>query len=107
MKSILRTQAAIVLVAASAALGALSHPVHAANRCDRPTIGGEARACAASREGPEALRRFIYRTQMIYGLSYWDFQPPEPLAFATGNGAPRVGTPTVQPARSVAPRAGQ
>lgn len=51
--------------------------VLAAGRCDRPTVGGEARACAARQAGPEALRRFILRTETIYGLSYWDFQPRE------------------------------
>jgi len=58
-------------------LGSAAPSVLAAGRCDRPTVGGEARACAARQAGPEALRRFILRTETIYGLSYWDFQPNE------------------------------
>ena len=60
------------LVSFSAAPSAL-----AAGPCDRPTVGGEARACTARQEGPTALRRFILRTEMIYGLSYQDFEPAE------------------------------
>lgn len=65
------------LVFFSAASSAL-----AAGPCDRPTVGGEARACAARQEGPTALRRFILRTEMIYGLTYQDFQPAEAALLA-------------------------
>lgn len=50
----------------------------AANRCDGPTVGGEARACAAEREGADALRRFVARTQAIYGLYFWDLRRAAP-----------------------------
>jgi hypothetical protein len=55
----------------------------AANRCDGPTVGGEARACAAEREGPDALRRFVARTQAIYGLYFWDLRRVTPDTTAT------------------------
>ena len=34
-----------------------------------------ARAVAASAEGPEALRRYLWRTRMIYNFYYPDFIP--------------------------------
>jgi hypothetical protein len=34
-----------------------------------------ARAVAASAEGPEALRRYLWRTRMIYNFYYPDFVP--------------------------------
>ena len=43
-----------------------------------PTKGpGEARARAAAAEGNEALRRYIWRTRMIYNFSFWDFAKEE------------------------------
>lgn len=56
---------------------------HAANRCDVPRVGGEARACAIALQGSTELRRFIERTRAIYGLSYWDYARPEPEVLAT------------------------
>jgi hypothetical protein len=55
---------------------------HAEYRCDAPQAGVHARACAAAAQGPTELRRFVERTRMIYGLSYWDYARPEtdPLA---------------------------
>ena len=47
------------------------------SRCDRPRGVGEERACAKAAEGPEALRRFITRTRMIWGLSYADYAGDE------------------------------
>lgn len=38
---------------------------------------GERRALQAAEEGPEALRQFIWRTRMIYGLCIYDFVTPE------------------------------
>jgi hypothetical protein len=37
----------------------------------------ELRAQEAARQGPEALRRFIWRTRMIYGLDIRDFTRSE------------------------------
>ena len=36
----------------------------------------EARAQEAAKKGPDALRRFIERTRMIYGLNFYDFYKP-------------------------------
>ena len=83
---VLAMSAAFALVFCSAAPSA-----HAAARCAQPTVGGEARACAARQEGPTALRRFILRTEMIYGFSYWDFQPAETTVLAAQRAAPSVG----------------
>jgi hypothetical protein len=60
----------------------------AASRCDGPTVGGEARACAAERQGPDALRRFVTRTQNIYGLYFGDFRHAEPDAAMAATKAP-------------------
>jgi hypothetical protein len=79
--------ASFALVFCSAAQSAV-----AAGPCDRPTVGGEARACAARQEGPTALRRFILRTEMIYGLSYQDFQPAEAEKLAAQHPGPSVAT---------------
>ncbi len=38
---------------------------------------GERRAQQAAAEGPDALRQFIWRTRMIYGLYIYDFVTPE------------------------------
>lgn len=64
----------------SAALLALSlfvAPAYA-HRCDAPAPGGEARACAADAQGADALRRFVERTRMIYGLYYFDLRREAP-----------------------------
>jgi len=50
----------------------------AANKCANPQGSVERRACAMSAAGPEALRRFIYRTRGIYNLYYPDFARREP-----------------------------
>ena len=64
----------------SAALIALSMPVAPAyaHRCDAPAPGAEARACAADAQGADALRRFVERTRMIYGLYYFDLRREAP-----------------------------
>lgn len=31
-------------------------------------------AVEAAKQGPDQLRRYIQRTRMVYGLSYWDFR---------------------------------
>jgi hypothetical protein len=50
---------------------------HAANRCDVPQVGPDARACAVAANGSTELRRFIERTRAIYALYYWDYVRPE------------------------------
>jgi hypothetical protein len=39
----------------------------------QPRSPGERGAMAAAAKGPDALRRYIQRTRMIYGLRYEDF----------------------------------
>ncbi len=34
-------------------------------------------AIEAYKQGPDQLRRYIHRTRMVYGLSYWDFAKGE------------------------------
>jgi hypothetical protein len=40
---------------------------------DRHYPPGEAGVRRAAAQGPEALRRYIWRTRMIYNYYYWDF----------------------------------
>ena len=54
-------------IAASVALGA-----PAVKAADLPTPL-DARVHAIAEQGPEALRRFISRTRMIYGLDFHDY----------------------------------
>lgn len=42
-------------------------------RCDDPTFPVDRVACAKAKESPEALRRFIERTQSIHMLYFWDY----------------------------------
>ena len=44
--------------------------VSAPSRAYPPSEAGVRRAAA---QGPEALRRYIWRTRMIYNYYYWDF----------------------------------
>jgi hypothetical protein len=60
----------------------IASPALAGDRCNAPQPGGEARACAARTQGPDALRRFVLRTQPIYDLYYPDFQRSEPVVAA-------------------------
>jgi len=80
-----------------------AHSVLAAGPCDRPTVGGEARACAARQEGPTALRRFILRTEMIYAFSYRDFEPDQPASVAAPgpSGGSRNAAVAMAPANSI------
>jgi len=48
----------------------------AAPRCDAPGSLADRRACDVAKQGPDALRRFIHRTQSIYGLYFWDYMSP-------------------------------
>ncbi len=65
------TEAAAALVLSALALAPSTS--FAEHRCDHPRGIGEARACAKAAESPEALRRFIERTRMIWGLAYADY----------------------------------
>ena len=50
-------------------------------RCDHPSSMIDKRACATAAEGPDALRNFVSRTRMIWGLYFWEYAPrDEPVA---------------------------
>lgn len=63
------------LFLAATALSAALHgpPATAAVDCHAPTNFIDARACDAARRGLESLRRFIWRTRMIYALYLPDY----------------------------------
>lgn len=79
------------LIACAAALQAtVALPAHAEFKCDgRPLSRVDATACAQAAQGPDALRRFVTRTQKIYGLQMRDYarfvgdEPVAPRAQAT------------------------
>lgn len=58
---------------------AFGGPTDSQNRCDAPRSPADRRACEAAREGPQALRRFIWRTQGIYGLHFGDYMTAEDI----------------------------
>ena len=58
-----------IVVADSGAIAADAQASTAARGFD-PLQAGVRRAAA---QGPEALRRYIWRTRMIYNYYYWDF----------------------------------
>jgi hypothetical protein len=63
-----------------AAVPAFVVPASAQSRCDAPRDHADRRACEAAREGPDALRRFISRTQSIYGLYFFDYMTSDDIA---------------------------
>jgi hypothetical protein len=81
------------LVAAAAITA--SAPSAAKSKCDQPQGHAEQRACAEAARSFEALRSFVLRTRMIYGLYLLDFVPEEQRAAA----APATATITSQAAR--------
>jgi hypothetical protein len=58
------------LVLADASAPSATARAPASDRRYRPGEAGVRRAAA---QGPEALRRYIWRTRMIYNSYYWDF----------------------------------
>jgi len=58
----------LIAVAALAAA-----PSFAAYKCHGPTGLVDSKGCAAAAQGPEALRRFIQRTQLMWGTTYFDY----------------------------------
>jgi hypothetical protein len=42
-------------------------------RCDAPSTSLDRRACEAARQGPDVLRRFIQRVQLIESLHFHDY----------------------------------
>ena len=54
-------------------------PASAQSRCDAPRNHVDRRACEAARESPDALRRFIWRTQGIYRLYFFDYMTADDI----------------------------
>jgi hypothetical protein len=94
MKSFTTSKTTPYLLAGAFMAGAVALPTYAAD-CKAPKDFIEKKACDKAKQGPDALRRFVERTRMIYGLYYWDYAPQ-------GN-EPRVavaqGDSTVAPAK--------
>jgi hypothetical protein len=77
----------------------------AERKCDNPRSTIDQRACAKAAEGPDALRRFVARTQTIWGLYYWDYarlDEPRTTPSATVrlavpvDAAPKAATATIE-----------
>jgi len=64
----LAISAPLLAVAAVAAA-----PAFAAYKCDGPTGLVDSKGCAAAAQGPDALRRFIQRTQAMWGTTFYDY----------------------------------
>jgi hypothetical protein len=63
-----------ILLAVGTAAAVLSFGVQAQSRCDAPPTQADQRACQMARAGRlDDLRRFIQRTQTIYGLYFHDY----------------------------------
>ncbi len=63
------TRSTALAVGIASLLTASAPIAHASDVPNTP----ENRAREAAKQGPEALRRFIHRTRMIYGLYFGDF----------------------------------
>lgn len=72
MKNLLRISHIAVSGAVLSATVAL--PARAEFKCDgRQLSRVDATACAHAKQGPDSLRRFVTRTQKIYGLQMRDY----------------------------------
>jgi hypothetical protein len=48
-------------------------------RCEAPSAPVDRIACAKAKESPDALRRYIARTQSIHALYFWDYMSEDEL----------------------------
>ena len=64
-----------MLTLAVGAAIALAAPIAQAE--SRPGDVAKRGAVEAYKQSPEQLRRYVQRTRMVYGLSYWDFAKAE------------------------------
>ena len=72
MKNLLRLSPLAVCGAVLCAT--VAFPVRAEFKCDgRQLARVDATACAHATQGPDSLRRFVTRTQKIYGLQMSDY----------------------------------
>ena len=78
-------------IVSCATLSAMAAPAaHAEFKCDgRPLARVDATACAHAAKGADSLRRFVTRTQAIYGLQMKDYarfvgdEEPKPQSAAS------------------------
>ena len=70
------------LIHVSTAFAALfaAATVHAEYKCDDPSWQVDRRACAAAKEGPRALNRFVWRMRPFASLYFPDYVNQETLA---------------------------
>jgi hypothetical protein len=63
-----------IVAAVAAAFAALAcASAQAEYRCTAPSLHEDRLACEAAKGEPDALRRFVHRTRMIYGLYFYDY----------------------------------
>ena len=74
-RNFIQAGAVVSLLAATAWAPTVALAQH---KCDDPRGMIEKRACAKAAEGPDALRRFVSRTQGIWNLYYYDYARPDP-----------------------------
>jgi hypothetical protein len=85
-------QRALALATISAAFGIMApRSVLADYRCDHPQGLDDRRACEYAQQGPAALRRFIERTQSIYGLYFYDYVRPDAMTSLIADAGDRAG----------------
>jgi hypothetical protein len=69
-------------------------------RCDHPQRFDDRRACEYAQQGPAALRRFIERTQSIFGLYFHDYIRPDAMTSLIADAGARAGAASkAEPAR--------
>ena len=76
----------------------------AQHRCDHPGGLIDKRACEKAAEGPDALRNFVSRTRMIWGLYYWDYAPRDEQGAAASAPVKPVATDSKAVAIATDPR---
>jgi hypothetical protein len=62
-----------LLLAAALSVALQTVPAAAAVDCDAPRNFVDVKACDAARQGLDTLRRFVWRTRMIYALYLPDY----------------------------------
>jgi hypothetical protein len=73
VKETIMNRPKLVLAAALAGCALAAPVAHAADTPKTP----QKLAMEAARQGPAALRQFVNRTRMVYGLSFYDFYKPD------------------------------
>jgi len=68
-----RTHRLVLSSSLIAVVALAAAPSFAAYKCDGPTGLVDSKGCAAAAQGPDALRRFIQRTQPMWGTTWFDY----------------------------------